>query len=271
MKKFYILLFTVSILIAFVFAKSHNEITITGSTTVLPITQKCAELFMQHHKDIEISVRGGGSSVGIAGLLNGSVDIADASRPMKEKEIEKAKKKGINPIETIIAKDGIAVIVNKKNKIKNITIEQIEKIYTGEITNWKELGGADLPIIVISRDISSGTYEAFEKLALHHKKVLPSALNLASNKACAATVTTTEGAIAYIGLGYVNDNMNILKVNGIIPTQKTVINGTYPLSRPLYIYTNGKPKGNIKLFIDFILSNEGQKIVKSVGYIPIQK
>ena len=247
-----------------------RELIITGSTTVLPIAQKVAEVFMDKYPDIDISVRGGGSGVGISALIDGITDIADASRPMKKKEVEKAKSKGIYPYENIIAKDGIAVVVNTSNPIKRLTIKQIKDIYTGHITNWKELGGNDMKIIVISRDTSSGTFEAFEHLALNKARVIPEALMMASNKAVLTTVATTPGAIGYIGLGYVNNKVKALFVNGVYPTVKSVVNGSYPLSRPLFMYTSGKPKGLAKKFIDFILSKRGGKIVSEVGYVPVK-
>ena len=245
-------------------------ITIKGSTTVLPIAQATAEVFMDRHPEVNISVQGGGSGFGIASLIDGSTDIADASRPMKEKEIIKARSKGVYPHEIIVAKDGIAIIVHLSNPVDNLTSDQILDIYSGKISDWSSLGGKNMKIVVVSRDTSSGTYEAFEELALKGERVRPDALTTASNQQVAMTVANTPGAIGYIGLGYLSSRLKAVKVNGIPCTADTVISGKYPLSRPLFMYTNGKPKGIIKDYIGFVLSEEGQRLVREQGYVGIR-
>jgi len=245
-------------------------ITIKGSTTVLPIAQATAEVFMDRHPEVNISVQGGGSGFGIASLIDGSTDIADASRPMKEKEIIKARSKGVYPHEIIVAKDGIAIIVHPSNPVDNLTSDQILDIYSGKISDWSSLGGKNMKIVVVSRDTSSGTYEAFEELALKGERVRPDALTTASNQQVAMTVANTPGAIGYIGLGYLSSRLKAVKVNGIPCTADTVISGKYPLSRPLFMYTNGKPKGIIKDYIGFVLSEEGQRLVREQGYVGIR-
>ncbi len=250
--------------------KDTGTLTITGSTTVLPIAQKSAEVFMDKHSDVNISVRGGGSSVGIAALLDGTVQIADASRSIKTKEFKAAREKGINPVGNVVAKDGIAVIVNPGNGISEITIPQIAAIFTGEISNWKDLGGVPGPIVVISRDNSSGTYEVFNELALGGGKVREDAVVLASNNAVAQTVSQTPGSIGYVGLGYLSDAVKALKVGGVMPNNATVNSGAYKLARPLYMYTNGNPKGLAKQYLDFIWSAEGQGIVGDLGFVPLR-
>ncbi|RLB00594.1 MAG: phosphate ABC transporter substrate-binding protein [Deltaproteobacteria bacterium] len=245
-------------------------ITIKGSTTVLPIAQATAEVFMDRHPEVNISVQGGGSGFGIASLIDGSTDIADASRPMKEKEIIKARSKGVYPHEIIVAKDGIAIIVHPSNPVYNLTSDQILDIYSGKISDWSSLGGKNMKIVVVSRDTSSGTYEAFEELALKGERVRPDALTTASNQQVAMTVANTPGAIGYIGLGYLSSRLKAVKVNGIPCTADTVISGKYPLSRPLFMYTNGKPKGIIKDYIGFVLSEEGQRLVREQGYVGIR-
>lgn len=247
-----------------------NSITITGSTTVLPITQRAAEAFMDIHEDISISVRGGGSGVGIAALIDGRCDIADASRPIKTEEIKIAREKGVNPKAHIIARDGMAVVVNPENSIDSITIDELKKIYTGKIENWKELGGIDKSIVIISRDFSSGTFEVFKELVLGGEKVKDGALMLASNKAVATTVSNTPDAIGYIGLGYLSDAVKPLKVNGVEPTEEKVKKGEYKLARPLFMYTDGETEGVIRSFLDFVFSPQGQKIAKEVGYVPVK-
>lgn len=252
------------------YGAEEKNITITGSTTVLPIAQRAAESFMDIHPDISVSVRGGGSGVGIAALIDGRADIADASRPIKTKEIKIAREKGVNPCENVVAKDGIAVVVHSDNPVDSLTIEELKKIYTGEITSWSDLGGPSNPIVVISRDFSSGTFEVFKKLVLKGEKVKEGALMLASNKAVATTVSTTPYALGYIGLGYLSESVKPLIINGVEPKIESVQKGDYKLARPLYMYTNGEPAGLVKDFIDFIKSEQVQNIVKEIGYVPIQ-
>ena len=265
-----IIFITLLVLVAFpVFAKKGKQITISGSTTVLPIAQATAEIFMDQNPDINISVRGGGSSVGIASIMSGTVDIGDASRHIKAKELTAARENGINPYENIVANDGIAMVVHKNNPVKNLTIQQIKDIYTGKIRNWKELGGPSLPIVVISRDVSSGTFEVFNSLALNGSTQISSALMLASNNAVVSTIEGTPGAIGYAGLGYITNSVNVVKVNEVMPTKTTIQNKSYPIARTLHMYTNGKPKGVVKKYIDFILSPEGQKLVEEQGFISV--
>ncbi len=248
----------------------RRTLVLTGSTTVLPIAQLCAEKFMDQHPDVNISVRGGGSGVGIAALIDGTCDIAMASRPMKTKELKSARGKGINPLATVIAKDGIAIIVHPSNPLSEITLAQLKDIYTGKISNWKDVGGKPGKIVVISRDVASGTFEVFKKIVLKGAKTRADALMLASNKAVATTVEKTPGAIGYVGLGYISSKVKALAVDGVEPTKETVVSGKYKLARPLYLYTDGKPMGLAKEFIDFVLSPEGQKIVDKIGFVPVK-
>lgn len=248
---------------------AKNNLTLAGSTTVLPIAQKAAEVFMDLHKDINISVRGGGSGVGIASLISGSIDIGNSSRTIKTKELKTAREKGKNPVENVIALDGIAVIVHPNNPINELSIEVLKNIYTGKISNWKSLKGTDQSVVVISRDVASGTFEVFKEKVLEGAKVREDALMLASNKAVATTVAETPGAIGYVGLGYLSEGVKPLKIEGVTPNEKTVRSGEYKLARPLYMYTNGAPKGITKDFIDFILSPTGQKLAKEVGFVPL--
>ncbi|MEA3328816.1 MAG: phosphate ABC transporter substrate-binding protein [Candidatus Omnitrophota bacterium] len=246
-----------------------NRLVIQGSTTVLPIAQKAAEVFMGKYRGSDISIRGGGSGTGIAALIDGICDIADSSRPMKKKEILKAKGKGINPKPHVVAMDGIAVIVHPSNPVNELSLSQIKDIYTGRISNWSGLGGKNQKIVIISRDVASGTYECFSKLALNKERVRPDALLQASNMAVASTVKRTEGAVGYVGLGYLSLEVKALAIDGVVPSVETVRNGKYPVSRPLFMYTNGKPKGLIKDFIDFVLSKEGQEIAKDQGFVAL--
>lgn len=253
----------------FAFA-AGTDMTIKGSTTVLPIAQVAAEEFMEANPDINISVQGGGSGVGIASLLDGTTDIADASRKIKSKEIDKAKAAGINPYENIIAMDGIAVVVHPSNAIKNLSKDQIKAIYTGSISDWSKLGVKGGKIVVITRDSSSGTFETFENLALNKEKVRADALTTASNQAVAQTVAQTPGAIGYVGIGYLSGKIKDVTVDGSKCTKENIVKGKYPLSRPLFMYTNGKPAGNAKKFLDFVFSERGQKIVEEEGFVGIK-
>nr|CBX30235.1 hypothetical protein N47_D30440 [uncultured Desulfobacterium sp.] len=247
-----------------------GNISINGSTTVLPIAQKVAEAFMKEHPDVKISVSGGGSGNGIKALIDGSTDIADASRAMKDKEVEMAKGKGANPVEFIVAYDCIVPVVHPDNPIKNITVDQLKAIYKGEVKNWKEFGGLDKPIVVISRDTSSGTYEVWEEKVMKKERVYPGALLTASNGAIVQTVSKNINAIGYIGVGYADSSVKALTVNSIKGSKETTLNKTFPISRPLYMYTRIQPAGDIKAFMDYVLNKKkGQNLVEESGFIPL--
>jgi phosphate transport system substrate-binding protein len=250
--------------------KKGNSLTIAGSTTVLPISQRCAEVFMDKNPDVNISVRGGGSGVGVAAIIDGSIDICASSRPITTKEMLQAKGKGQNLKEIPVARDGLAIIVNKNNPVSQLTLQQVRDIYLGKVNNWKEVGGPSRSIVIVSRDSSSGTYESFKTLVLNGGKFRDDALLLASSKAVSTTVAETPGAIGYVGIGFLSDDTKAVKLDGTVPSEETVLNGTYKVKRNLFLYVNGTPSGMIKQFIDFVLSDEGQKIVKDVGYVTIK-
>ena len=269
MKKIVLIaLIMASLTLAFA-AKKDKQLTCSGSTTVLPIAQAAAEAFMAKYPGTNVSVRGGGSGVGAAALIAGSVDIANTSRAFKSKELMQAKGKGVNPVAYFVANDGIAIIVNQANPLKNLSLKQLQQIYTGKISNWNQLGGSNLPIVVVSRDVASGTFEVFNDKALKGAKVIDSAQMLASNNAVATSVGDTPGAIGYIGLGYLNDKVHTLSIDNVTPTVQTVKNQSYKLSRKLYMYTNGKAKGNAAMFIGYIQSPQGQAIVEQAGFISL--
>lgn len=247
-----------------------EKLTLSGSTTVLPIAQKGAEDFMKSNPNVNVSVRGGGSGVGIQAIIDGTVAIGNSSRAAKAKEIATARGKGVTMYANIIAKDGICVIVNKANTISSINLDTLRKIYTGEIAKWNDAGGSGGSLVVISRDSASGTFEVFNEKVLKGSKVREDALMLASNQAVLTTVASTPGAIGYIGIGYMTDEIKALVVNGVTATKETVISGKYPISRPLYMYTNGAPKGVAKQFIDYIMSPEGQKMVEEQGFVAVK-
>ena len=267
-------LFVSMALVCFLFTghvlAADKDIVVKGSTAVLPISQACAEVFMDQNSDINISVQGGGSGVGIASIIDGTCDIGNASRPIKDKEVATAKEKGVDVFTNIVARDAIAVAVHPSNGINGLTLEQIKAIYTGEFSSWSQVGGSDSEIVVISRDSSSGTFETFNELALDGEKVRPDALLQASNSAVATSVANTPGAIGYIGLGYVSEKVKAIAVDKTMPSKETVNSGAYALARPLFMYTNGEPTGAVKEFIDFVMSEEGQKLVEENGYISVK-
>lgn len=246
-----------------------ERIVIEGSTTVLPIAQRAAEEFMDRDSNADISVRGGGSGVGIASLIEGTCDIADSSRAIKDAELEMAVGKGGNPTANVIAMDGIAVIVNAANPVSKLSKDQVKKIYTGKVSDWSDVGNGSGKIVVVSRDSASGTFEAFAELALDKQKVRKDALMEASNQAVASVVAQTPGAIGYVGLAYIGSGVKAVELDGVAPSKSTVVSKKYPLSRPLFMYTNGKPKGAVKEFIDFVLSPKGQKLVDEEGYVSL--
>ena len=249
---------------------AEKVVTIKGSTTVLPIAQLAAERFMNEHRDVDISVQGGGSGVGIAAIIEGTCDIADASRAIKDKELMNAVSRGVDFKAHVVAMDGIAVIVNASNPVTALTKEQLKAVYTGKLSNWDKLSGKKGKIVVISRDTASGTYEAFNELALDKERVRPDALLQASNAAVASVVENTPGGIGYVGFGYLTKKTKALTIDGVTPTKETVLSGEYPLSRPLFMYTNGAPRGVVKEFLDFVLSKQGQRLVEEAGYIGLQ-
>ncbi len=249
-----------------------GEISINGSTTVLPIMQKVAENYMAANKGVTLSVAGGGSGNGIKAIIDGTTDICMASRQMKDKEIELAKEKGRNPKEISIAKDALVPVVHPSNGVKALSTDQLRDIYEGKITNWKQVGGADATIVVISRDTSSGTYETWEGRVMKEAKVFPGALLQASNGAVVQAVSKNKNAIGYIGIGYLDSSIKAVPVDGVMGSKKTALDGTYPIARFLYLYINGEPTGEIGNIVKYVLDpKQGQKAVAEVGYVPLSE
>src|SRR5512145_16991 len=247
-------------------AMAASSVVIKGSTTVLPVAQGTLEVFMKKNPGVQMSLSGGGSGEGIKALIDKTADIATSSREIKDNEIELAKSKGVNPVAHVVAYDAIIPIVHPKNKVSNLTIDQLSQIYQGKITNWKEVGGDDLKIVVISRDSSSGTFESWDHFVMKKAKVTPKAQMLASNGALVTAVSKNKYAIAYLGMGYVNKTVKPVQVNGIKASAQTALSREYPMSRELYMYTNGEPQGNIAKYIAFVKSPDGQKIVAQDGF-----
>lgn len=261
-----------TILLALVMAASQGfagELVIKGSTTVLPIAQKTAEAFMAENPDIKISLSGGGSGNGIKAIIDGTANIGNASRFIKSKEVSLASSKNVYPVPFRVALDAIVPVVNPKNKIENITLDQLRDIYKGKIKDWKEIGGTPGKIVVISRDSSSGTFGVWKDLVMKKDRVIPRALTVPSNGGIVQAVANTPGAVGYVGLGYLTKEIKAIKVNGIIGTEENTLNGSFPIARGLFMFTKGWPTGDTMAYISFILSKKGQELVKKAGSIPV--
>jgi len=244
----------------------EKVLNIAGSTTVQPVAQAAASAYMDDHSDVEILVSGGGSSVGVTSAADGTADIGMASRELKDSE------KTDNPdlVVTVIAKDGIALIVHPDNNVTGLTKDQVASIYKGEITNWKDVGGPDAAIVLVGRDSASGTRASFEELLKIEGGDLSTAmLEQQSNGGVYEYVKGNPNAIGYVGLGYVKEGVKGVPINGVQPTIANVQGGTYPISRSLNMITMGAPDGLAKEFLDFLLSTEGQKIVEENGFVPL--
>jgi len=260
---------------------SIKNIANSGSDTIVNLALAWAEEYHSLHPDVQISVTGSGSGTGITALINGTVDIANASRRMKPEEMEKAKEEGFTPQEFVIAKDGIGVIVNPNNPVNHITIEQLSMIYKGEITNWKEVGGENRPIVAVSRESNSGTHVYFLETVVRlgnsgDKSIFAATiLLLPSSEGIIAEVRDNPNAIGYDGLGYITKEVKTLAVakdaagKYVLPSAETVNDKTYPISRDLYMYTRGIPQGVLLDYLIWCLSAEGQKIVKQLGFVPL--
>jgi phosphate transport system substrate-binding protein len=249
-----------------------GELKVSGSDTMVNMSQAWAEAFMTGSPNALITVKGGGSGTGIKDLIAGTTDFANASREIKAEESDKIKAKGGEAVETKVARDGIAIIVNPANGVEKVTKEQLGKVFRGEITNWKDVGGADKAIVLVSRDTASGTYEFFKEAVVgKDKNYAKSARLLPTNQGIVDEVKSNDAAIGYVGVGYEAPGVKVVAVDGVKASVDTVLDGTYPLSRYLYMIGNGPPKGVGKAFVDWILSAEGQKIVKEQGFVPLSK
>lgn len=250
---------------------------IKGSDTCLPLSQAEAEAYMKKDPKASIAVTGGGSGVGLAAIISGTTDIAQSSRAMKMDEKLKMQEAGKAFKEVIIAYDALAVIVNPTNPVNQLTREQLEGIFTGKITNWKEVGGEDAKIVAYSRETSSGTYEFFKTHVLNNKNFSSGALLMPATGAIVQSVSQTKGAIGYVGLAYVDKAVKALKVSYdkgktyVVPSVVTAMDKTYPVTRPLYYYYLASIEKTVSPYVNYILSPEGQKIVLETGYVPLKK
>jgi phosphate transport system substrate-binding protein len=260
---------------------SQRAIQNKGSDTLVNLALAWAEAYQQVQPDVPIAVTGGGSGTGIAALINGTVDIANASRQMTEQEITQAHANGIDPVEIPVAVDALAVIVHPDNPVSQLTIDQLADIYTGRVTNWKEVGGNDEPIVLLSRETNSGTHVYFLEQVIrkgdaqNHDIFAPQTLLMPSSVGITSELSRNLHAIGYDGLGYVSENEKVIAVARdsqspyVLPSAKTAADGSYPLSRFLYMYTAGQPTGEIADYINWIRGPEGQAIVTKLGFVPL--
>ena len=263
-------------------ARNADSLQIKGSDTMVNLVQAWAEEFMKKNPHSFVAVTGGGSGTGFASLINGSCDLAMASREIKPQEIKLSEAKGVHPKEFTVALDGLAVVVNPKNNISQLTLDQLAGIFTGKIKNWKELGGQDAKIVVLSREVNSGTHVYFKERVLQKgdpklkEEFSSEALLLSSSQAIADEVAQNPAAIGYYGMGYIGKDHKALALakddhsEFMLPTVDNVLSGRYAISRPLFFLTQGAPSGPIKAFVDFVLSDEGQEIVKMLDFVPVK-
>ena len=253
-----------------------------GSDTIVNLALAWAEQYQSEHPEVGISVSGGGSGTGIAALINGTVDIANASRQVTSEELQQAQSKGIQPVENVIARDAIAVIVNPENPVSQLTLQQISDIYSGKITNWKMAGGEERPIVRLSRETNSGTHVYFLehvlRLGLKDNKTLfaNDTLLLPSSEGIIYEIRQNPNAIGYDGLGYVPPDLKTIAIARkagepyVAPSIASVKNGSYPIARDLYMYTAGQPSGAVAAYLEWIHTDEAQTIVAKLGFVPIK-
>lgn len=266
----------ISVFVAMLAAGSAQAQRVKGSDTLLPLTQELAEDYLEEHPEGEVIVTGGGSGVGIAALMENTTDIAMASRRIKFGEKMKFAEAGLEAREVIVAYDALAVVVNPSNPVTQLTREQLEDIFRGKITNWKEVGGEDRKIVVYSRETSSGTYEFFKESVLDNKNYMSSILSMPATGAIIQSVKQTKGAIGYIGLAYLNRYVKPLAVSYdggehyAVPSVQTAADGSYPIVRPLYYYYDAAKEQTVSSFISYALSPVGQKSVLEQGFVPVR-
>jgi phosphate transport system substrate-binding protein len=247
-------------------------IAINGSTTVLPIMQSVSESYMAANPNIQIELSGGGSGNGIKALIEGQTMIAMSSRDIKSSETDQAKAKGVTPNRIAVAVDALVPVVHPSSKVAALSLEQLKALYEGKVSNWKEVGGDDAKVVLISRDTSSGTYETWAEMVMKGEKVTPSALMQASNGAVVQAVSKNKNAIGYIGIGYLNKSVKGLRIGETSATAETALSRAWPLSRELYVFTNGQPQSPIREFIAYLLDPaKGQKAVQDSGFVPLPR
>ena len=248
-----------------------EKLHIEGSTTVGPIADGFAEVFKDMYPDVTITVNKSGSGTGAAALMDGRCDIATMSRFMKEQEFKDAIAKNVFPVAHAVAMDGVCIVVHPSNPINALSSAQVRDIYLGKMNNWKQLGGPDIPIVVISRDTSSGTYETFESFIMKGQKMAPSVEYVSTNPQAFARVEKTRGAIGYVGYGFIQTGVKALTLDGVEPSRQTILSGKYPASRPLFMFTNGYPVlGSMTYkFVTFHLTEKGQEVIENKGFVAL--
>ena len=270
------ILLTLMLTAAFASAQTKGSLTVKGSDTMVILVQQWAEKYMVAHPDAVIQVTGGGSGTGISALINGTTDICASSRPIKASEVQKIREKyGRGAVEIKVARDGIALYVNEKNPVKDLNVDQIRRIYTGKITNWKEVGGPDAHIILYGRENNSGTYAYFKEVILLEADFTSQTQSLPGTAAVVNAVSRDLHGIGYGGAAYGKGIRELgvrkdPKSPALTPTLKNIKSGEYPITRYLYFYTRVRPEETMKSFIDYALSVGGQKIVSDVGYFPVR-
>lgn len=281
--RIFLLLLSFSLVSPLSWAAQDGSIQIKGSDTMVNLVQAWAEAYMTRKPEAFVAVTGGGSGTGFAALIGGTCDIAMTSRSIKDKEIELAGKRGRAPKEHVVGLDGLAVVVHASNPVHELTMDQLEGIFSGRIKNWKELGGEDAGIVVLSREVNSGTHVYFKEHVLQRgdsavkTEFAPQALMLPSSQAIADEVAHNRAAIGYYGMGYISPQhraVSVAPAEGqpyVYPDLDHVISGAYPISRPLLLYTDGEPSGDAKDFLDFVFSPEGQKIVEETDFVPVRR
>ncbi|MDH3454460.1 MAG: phosphate ABC transporter substrate-binding protein, partial [Desulfuromonadales bacterium] len=260
-------------------ADQNRYLSIKGSDTMVHLVSEWAEAFMKKVPTADLSVTGGGSGTGIAALINNTTDICAASRSIQEKELTLAAQQNIHPVEFKVAMDGIVLVVNPANPINQLTLEQVKKIFTGTVNNWKQVGGPDQPILVLSRESSSGTFVFFQEHVLDKQDYNRNVRSLPGTSAMIQNIATDIWTIGYVGLGYAQQAAEKVKTLAIaaapgkaavLPSEATINSGDYAIARPLFLYTGRAPTGLTREFLDFALSTQGQDIVRRAGYVPLQ-
>jgi len=249
---------------------SVTKIVVDGSTTVGPIAKAFAEHYMKLHPGINVTVSESGSGNGAKGLMNGVADVASMSRFMKQSEFEAAVSRGIQPVAHAVALDALAVVVHPSNPVRELSLGQVQDIYAGKISNWSQVGGPTVPIVVVGRDTNSGTFESFEEMVMRGQRVAASCEHVGSNGAIRSRVQSTQGAIGYVGMAFLDRTIRPLAIDGVAPEKRSVFSGRYPIARPLFLFTNGFPRPSSPLynFVTLHLTPTGQQIVESIGFIP---
>ena len=270
-RKLLLALFSALVTCLIAFPAASEQVTVTGSTSLLPLAQSAAELYMKNHPDARISVAGRGSADGARSILDHTSDLAGASRELKPVELSLAEARGISLVTHPVALGCVVPVVDRLNPQQNITLAQLKDVYSGKISNWSQLGGPDRKIAVMARDSNSGTQEVFKKVVMQRTRVRPDALMLASNGAMVQAVAGNKAALGFVSIAYLEPRLKPLTVNGHKACPENVKNNTYPLARTLYLLTSGRPTGETKRFLEFLKSPRAASIVEQAGFIPLQE